>query len=215
MRKRVLRTYRHKANVLKEYIEKNKKIITLFLLIFTIGFVIGCINSARLLPEEKSEATSYIMLFTDSIKTKDIDLGLLIKDAIFGNIKQVFYPWIMGLIVIGIPLIFIYIALEGYMLGFTVTSVISSLGVIKGCTFLVSSVITKQIVFIPLMFIISINAMVFSNKLLKSGNINLTKEFYKYFLIFLIALIVAIGIALFEVYIGFPLTKLMIKIFVP
>ena len=119
---------------------------------------------------------------------------------------------LFGLVIIGIPFIFIYIGIYSYSIGFTVTSILASLGTSKGIAFIFTLMIPQEIILIPTIIVIAVNAILFSKVILNPRNINLKTELIKYTCVFIIGILLAVGISLFETYVGSNLIKAVVKI---
>lgn len=198
-------------NILIRHISEHKGIYIILFFLFVIGFIIGSINAAFVDENVKKESQNYIMEFVESLKTQEIDNNILLKESISANVKPIIYIMLFGLVIIGIPLIFIYIGVYSYSIGFTVTSILSSLGTSKGISFIFTLMIPQEIILIPTIMIISVNAILFSKIILNMRNINLKTELIKYTFIFIVGLLIAIGISLFETYVGSNLIKFVVK----
>lgn len=201
-------------NILQRHIYEHKAIYLVLLILFFAGFIIGSINAAFVREEIRTESQNYILNFVQYLKTQEIDSNILLRESITANIKPVVYIMLFGLVFIGIPFIFIYIGLYSYSIGFTVTSIIAGLGVKQGSAFILTLMLPQEIVLLPTIFVIGVNAILFSKVMLKINNrsVNIKKEFLKYTMIFVIGLLIALGISLFETYIGSSLTKMAIKL---
>jgi len=199
-------------SIINRHINQHKTLYIIILLLFSIGFIVGAINSSFLNQDIKQESNSYILNFVESLKTKEINSNLLFREVIISNIKPIIYIWIFGLIIIGIPVILIYVGLYGYSLGFTVTSVINTLGMGKGTVFLITSLIPQEIIFIPLILFMSLNAILFSKTISNSIKSNLRNEIMSYTIIFVVSGIITIGISLFQTYVGAYIVKGLINI---
>jgi len=204
--------YIRKEGIIKSHINNHKSLYLIITLIFTIGFIVGSVNSAFLGQGIKEESANYILNFVEFLKTKNIDDNLLFREVIISNLKPVLYIWIFGLIIIGIPAVFVYIGLYGYSMGFTITSVISSLGVGRGSAFLITSLIPQQIVFIPIIFFMALNAIIFSQIINNTIKSNLKSELISYSTIFIISSILVLGVSLFQTYIGVHIVKSIMNI---
>jgi len=199
------------GNMFTKHISEHKMIYFMLLLLFIIGFIIGSINAAFVREEVKMESQNYILDFVESLKTQEIDNEILFQESINANIKPIIYIMLFGLVIIGIPFIFIYIGVYSYSIGFTVTSILLSLGTSKGLSFIFTLMIPQEIVLIPTIMIISVNAILFSKITLNLRNINLKTELIKYTGIFIIGLLVSMGISLFETYVGSNLIKFAVR----
>ncbi|MBE5813372.1 MAG: stage II sporulation protein M [Clostridiales bacterium] len=199
------------GNILTRHIVEHKSIYIILFLLFVIGFIIGGVNAAFVGEEIKTESQNYILEFVESLKTQEIDSNILLKESMRANIKPIVYIMLFGLVIIGIPFIFIYIGVYSYSIGFTVTSILLSLGTSKGLSFIFTLMIPQEIVLIPTIMIISVNAILFSKITLNLRNINLKTELIKYTGIFIIGLLVSMGISLFETYVGSNLIKFAVR----
>ena len=79
--------YTRKEGIIKRHIAEHKAIYIIILGIFTFGFIIGSMNSAFLGQDIKQESTNYILTFVESLKTKNIDNNLLLREVIISNIN--------------------------------------------------------------------------------------------------------------------------------
>ncbi|MBR4260818.1 MAG: stage II sporulation protein M [Clostridia bacterium] len=96
--------------------------------------------------QSKAEISGYINGFIDTIKSDNyqLDKAKLAKISIIENIKIVVAIWIAGSTVIGIPLIFAITAYKGFCIGYTISAIISTLGIGKRyCFFSCIIVFTK------------------------------------------------------------------------
>ena len=200
------------GNILTRHMHEHKSIYIILFFIVVIGFVIGAINAAFIGENVKKESQNYILEFVESLKTQEIDNNILLRESISANTRPIIYIMLFGLVIIGIPFIFIYIGIYSYSIGFTVTSILASLGTSKGVSFIFTLMIPQEIILLPTILITSVNAILFSKVILNSRNINLKTELLKYTGIFVIGLLVAAGISLFETYIGSSLIKAVVKI---
>ena len=73
-------------------------------------------------------------------------------EAIRKNIWSCLILWILGCMVFGVPLIYIFIAYKGFCFGYTVSAVIASLGVGKGLVFVGATMLLQNIIYIPVYF---------------------------------------------------------------
>lgn len=118
--------------IILSHIENNIKEYLIVTIIFLIGIVIGVIFINNTSDNQVSEITNYISSFTQDIKaSKDINNLLLLKDSIKKNIVLSVFLWFMGSTVIGISIVYLTICFRGFCLGYTISSIILSLGIRK------------------------------------------------------------------------------------
>ena len=142
------RRYRRKRKeskikqIILTHIENNIKNYAIVSIIFLIGIVIGVIFINNTSEAQSSEITNYITSFSQDLKeNQNIDNLLLLKDSIKKNVVLAIFLWFMGSTVIGISVVYLTICFRGFCLGYTISSIILSLGIRKGnaifiiCTF--------------------------------------------------------------------------------
>ena len=211
---RRIRAMQTNSNILKIHINEHRGIYIVISIMFVIGFIVGTINAAFIDENIRNESHNYILNFVEYLKTQEINNKILLKESLIANIKPLIYIMLFGLIFIGAPFILVYIGLYGYSIGFTVTSILASLGTSKGIIFIFAMMIPQEIILLPTLAIIATNAILFSKMMLRINNrsIDIKKEFLKYSIIAIMAALVIIGVSLFETYISSNLTKIAIQL---
>lgn len=125
---------RKKNSKIKEiivtHIENNIKEYLIVSIIFVIGIVIGVIFINNASENQSMEISSYITTLTQNLKDdKNIDNLLFLKDSIKKNFVLAVFLWFMGSTVIGMSIVYIIICFRGFCLGYTISSIMFSLGV--------------------------------------------------------------------------------------
>jgi len=133
------RRYRRKRREFKikqimlRHIENNIKNYAIVSIVFLIGIVIGVIFINNSSETQSNEITAYITSFSRNLKeNQNIDNLLLLKESIKKNILLAVFLWFMGSTVIGISVVYLTICFRGFCLGYTISSIILSLGIRKG-----------------------------------------------------------------------------------
>jgi stage II sporulation protein M len=132
------RRYRRKKKesklkqIVLTHIEKNVRNYAIVSVIFLIGIVIGVIFINNTSESQSTEITTYITSFSQDLKeNQNIDNLLLLKGSIKKNIVLAILLWFMGSTVIGISVVYLTICFRGFCLGYTISSIILSLGIRK------------------------------------------------------------------------------------
>ena len=200
-------------NILQKHLYEHSGIYIILIILFTAGFIIGTINASFAKENIKIESKNYILEFVEALKTQEIDNEILLKESISANAKPIIYIMLFGLILIGIPLIFIYIGLYSYSIGFTIASIFASLGIKQGIAFIFSIMLPQEIILLPTILIVSVNAILFSKTMLKMNfrTLDIKKEILKYSITFVTGILIAIGISFFETYVGSRLVKVVVN----
>ncbi|MBQ7668700.1 MAG: stage II sporulation protein M [Clostridia bacterium] len=188
--------------LVKKHILIHKVAYTVILVIFTIGFIIGSLNAVYLDKNIKDDTSNYIGKCINTLKAENIDKNILLKETIVNNLKPVICIWLLGLVVIGIPVIFIYLGFYGYIIGYTIVIVLNSLGFLKGTLFLLIMLLPQEFVIVPTIFFMVLNAIIFSKMLKSFTSSNLKREVVSYSVIFILSGLVVIMVSIFQTYVS-------------
>lgn len=131
-----MRSTKRKNSRIKEilisYLKNNIKEYSIVMIIFLIGLVFGVIFVNNAGKNQIGEITSYINDFVSNLKNNiEIDKAQLLKDTLISNFLLALELWFVGSTVIGIPIVYGMIAYRGFCLGYTISSVIATLGMRK------------------------------------------------------------------------------------
>ena len=109
---------------------------------------------------EQEEISTYINDFV--IKTKSdssVNYTKLFISSIKNNISIAVLLWFAGLTVIGIFVVYAAVCIRGFTLGFSISSIIATLGMKNGMIFIFSSMLFQNIIFIPVLFAFAISGI--------------------------------------------------------
>jgi len=73
------------------------------------------------------------------------------------NLLLAILLWFAGLTVVGVFVVYGLICYKGFCLGYSISSIIATLGIKKGCTFIFSSMFLQNIIFIPVIFGVAVS----------------------------------------------------------
>jgi len=155
------------SNFFRDFIRKNLGLYLLVLLLFVLGIVFGSLVVNMLSPVQSNEVLSYIEGFFTNVKNIDIDPGNIFSISIANNLKNALAIFMSGLIVIGLPLVFILIIFRGFILGFTVGFLIQELG-IKGIIFALLAILPQNLIIIPTIISLGVAATAFALSIMKN-----------------------------------------------
>ncbi len=144
--------------IISNHIMNNKKEYILLTLIFLVGIFLGVmfINNAQ--ESQMTEITSYLNNFTETLKNMEkLETFSILKTTIFQNIILALTLWFFGTTVIGIPIVFGIILYRGFCLGYTVSAIISIMGVGKGMLFVLITLVLQNIIFVPAIIAIGVS----------------------------------------------------------
>lgn len=192
--------------VLIKHIEGN--ILTYFfvILFFLIGISSGAFTTKALSEAQNKELIAYLENFFKVVDTTMIDRLAVLKQSLINNLQTGVLIWILGVTVIGIPIILLLIALRGFIIGFTVGFFIKQMG-LKGLVFSIFSLLPQNIIIIPGIIVVGVLGISFSIMLIKNRSNkprynNILNQFLVYStIISIVYIFIALG-CLVEAYIS-------------
>lgn len=118
--------------ILMTHLKNNIREYCIVLVLFLIGLIFGIIFVNNASETQIEEITSYLDEFVNSLKTNaQIDKGTLLKDCLISNFLLALALWFVGSTVIGIPIVYGIVIYRGFCLGYTISSIVATLGIGK------------------------------------------------------------------------------------
>ena len=198
---------------IKEHIARNIKIYTILILIFFIGLIIGIIIVNNSNETQKTEISNYINTFITNLKNgAKLDYFKLLKTSFGNNIITVVIIWFMSSTVIGIPIVYGEIGYKGFCLGYTISSVVATLGTGKGILFVITSMLLHNIIFIPCLLLLAVSGINLYKSIIKDRRKeNIKIEIIRHTIFSLIMLAVLLISSFVETYISSNLLISIVK----
>ncbi len=109
---------------------KTNKLLFILTLIIVLSIISGIIIYALTSSENKDLITSYLNEFFIQIKSDNINYLSITFSSVKENILINTFIWIIGISIIGIPIIILILIFKGIIIGFSLISIISSYGLI-------------------------------------------------------------------------------------
>ncbi|MFK4997718.1 stage II sporulation protein M [Bacillus sp. N9] len=134
------------------------------------------------------------------------------------NVKFTGFMWILGISIIGFPLILILVFIKGIIVGFSVGFLVSQMGW-NGLLLSFVSLLPQNLLIIPVIMFIGVCSIGFSMKLIRkifmrqSFSIQLAPAFASYVIVYVAAVALITVAASIEAYISPVLMKTMITAF--
>lgn len=151
---------------LNDHIKENFWLYVISLICIFTGMVLGVYTVKYMGDIYKTDLISYFQNFTEYLSSESLNYKGVFLNTIRSNIPFVIFIWLLGMTMVGIPVILIIGIVKGYTLGFTISFIINSVG-LKGIGIAIFGVIVQNIIYIPCMIIASVLAMEFSLNFLK------------------------------------------------
>ncbi len=185
------------------------RIITLLMIAFLVGFVLGIIS---FIITNKKEISSETINYINLIKNGKFNYLISLYYSIKSNIKISFIIWIFGILFIFSILNVFIIAYRGISLGFMISTIIYTFklkGAVIGLILLVNNALNICIFILLSYFSINFSIKSF-NAYRNNRSINYKDFFIKYIYIYLILLFILILSSFIEVYLSSNLIKFVV-----
>lgn len=201
--------------VVIEHITNNKKEYFIITLLFIIGIFLGVLFINYMQEEQKQEISSYFNSFIEKMKSiQNLDKMELLKVSITQNILLGITIWFFGTTVIGIPIVFGVVIYRGFCLGYTISACIYSIGLSKGLSFVIISLILQNILFIPALLAISVSGFKLYKSIIKDKQReNIKNEVLRHTIFSLIMIALLVSSSLMEIFISTTGLKVFVKYF--
>ena len=205
-------SYRLK-NIILNYIKENIKTYLILLIIFFIGLILGVIFVDNTSEPQANQISSYINNFINSIKENyQISTKDLLKETVINNVSIAVILWFLGSTVIGFPLIYVVICYKGYCIGYTISSVIATIGTAKGIVFILATMLLQNIIYIPVILTLGVSGVKLYRLIMEDRRReNIKIQIAKHTIFSILMLMLLIISALIETYISGNLLEAVIK----
>lgn len=197
---------------LMESLKENKITFLWVLLFFLVGIVLGSYTVYYMSDFNRVEITTYFNNFLEFLGGNSVAYTSILVDSIKSILPMVVIIVLLGYTAVGTPIILMMDLAKGYVIGFTFSLIVSMLGS-KGVMLVLSGLMLQNLIFIPIIMLISVLAIRHSVTKLKMGvsRDRVKLDVSRAYLNFqgLLSLIIISGI-LIETYISSNLIRLVI-----
>lgn len=190
---------------------KQKKKYVFLIGLAVVGILFGIVFSFILSNSDKLLVESSINNFFNAIEHNEIHYMDGLFSSLFAGLLYIVIVWFLGISIIGIPIILFLLFIKGFIMGFSIGSIISIYkvkGIIGAFLYIFPHHILSIISYILLCYF----AIVFSKRLFDylflKKEVGLKKLMRKYIKIFLICFVVSILCSLSETFLAPALLKL-------
>ena len=193
-------------------LEEQKKIYIFLIIVISIGIILGIIYAIILNKADHLLVTNSLDNFFTSIKNNEIDYKNALINSLIGNISFITFIFLLGISIIGIPLIIFLLTSSAFIFGFSLSSIIYTYhfnGILKAITYL----FPHHLITLLMSLFLSFYAVYFSIKLFKylfkGIDIDLRKSMKRYLQVYITVLLVFIFSSFIEVFLSPTLIKLV------
>ncbi|WP_404458116.1 stage II sporulation protein M [Sutcliffiella horikoshii] len=175
--------------ILLGHIKEHSSLYLFIVVLFFMGVIFGAIVVNSMNFSQKQDLFVYLSRFFGQVEegqfasSKDIFF-----QSYFHNIKYVLLMWVLGISIIGLPVILILLFLKGVVVGFTVGFLVNQLSW-KGFLFSFVAILPQNMIAIPAYIIIGTLSVAFSLKMIRQQFVKRIQEpFFQQFMRYTVAM---------------------------
>ncbi|MEW5953049.1 MAG: stage II sporulation protein M [Bacillota bacterium] len=184
-------------------------LIILVLVVFSLGVALGAMGVRGLPGQEVDKMNEYINSFISSAVDLEADGAGVLLNSLFDSIVVVVFLYLLGITVIGIPVILAFILMRGYILGFALYFLITEMSA-RGLLLSLTSILPQSLIFVPALLVGGVTSLWFSllmvNRFMDS-RVRIGSSFVKYTLVMAGVFAAAAAAAAVESYVTPWLTR--------
>ncbi|WP_051986339.1 stage II sporulation protein M [Clostridium amazonitimonense] len=145
-------------NNITMHIQENFWLYIISLLFLCTGVVLGVYAVKYMSEVDKLDLANYFNSFTNILASEELNNKVIFFEAIKTNIPIILVLFILGLTLVGMPIILLINLIKGFSIGFTFSFIISTLGK-KGVAITLVGMLPQNIIYIPCIVIASVISM--------------------------------------------------------
>ena len=197
----------------RSFLQKNYQFYCIITFILCLGITVGSLAACNMKGEQTvaiQELLEYFLIQVGTLKFSSMDL---IRLSVFNDILLIVIIYLLGLTVIGMPIMLALIFSRGFILGFTVSFLLKEKA-FQGILLASAAILPQNLLYIPALVAGGATALSFTMVLFKrnfGSNIKIGPVFLCYNGIMLTILTLAMGSSLVEAYITPFLTKFAVR----
>ncbi|MED1468126.1 MULTISPECIES: stage II sporulation protein M [Bacillus] len=181
------------------YFREHSSIFLFIIVLFLMGVIFGAIVVNSMGITQKEDLFYYLSQFFGQISNgKVAETNDLFFQSFFHNSKFIGLMWILGISIIGLPIILILLFLKGMVVGFTVGFLVSQMGW-NGFLLAFVSILPQNLIIIPVFIIMAAFSVIFSIRMIKKQFLKKYGQpimpFFKRYIFALLAAVIFISAA--------------------
>lgn len=187
----------------KDKVKLDKNLLLFFMILLLIGIIVGSIFVVMLNKTDQNLIQEYLNGFLDNIQNNKIDYWLVLKNNLWNILLFISVIWLLGISVIGLPVIVVMFFTKAFLLGFSIGSILFTYK-LKGILFALIYVFPGQVISLIACLVLAMYAVSFSIKLIhaliKKKTLDFKYMINRYLLIFLITFVIVVLMSLYDTY---------------
>lgn len=198
---------------LYNHIINNKREYLIITILFFIGLITSIIFINNVSDEIFEETNNYLIDLFNNVKSYErVDLFNLFRKSVWNNIIITLLLWFGASTIIGISIVYGTVALKGFSIGCTISSLINAFGTGNGIIISLSFLLLHNIISIPTMFAICVSGVKLYKSIMKNKQKdNIKLEILRHTIFCAIMLLFMVISSVVEVYLSTNIAIILLK----
>lgn len=203
-------------NIVLNHVKDNMMIYIFMTILFLTGIIFGAITVNSMSFIQKQDLFFHVDRYFIQINGEEAILSKdILKRSFFFHLKYLLLLFILGLTIIGLPIVWVLLFIKGLVIGFSVGFIVNQLGG-KGLLLATLSIAPQNVIIIPVYIVASSLAMIFSLVLLyklfgRTVSDSIGRPVVQYMIFFIVLIICAFGGSLIETFVANEAFKAVLK----
>jgi len=182
------------------------------LVFFAAGIAAGAFTVDALSSVQKEELINYFQSFFTVLDQEPVQSAVIFKQSLINNSQFAILIWLLGITVIGVPLILMIVGIKGFIVGFSVSFLVEGMG-LKGLLFAVAAILPQNLLIVPGIIAAAVLGISFSISMLRRKKSKPKKSFASELAIYSINILFTLLILLFGSLVEGYITPVFMKFF--
>ena len=182
---------------------KTKKVFIIIFIITILAFIAGILLVSIESKSNKELITTSLETFFKEVKENKLNTASLLSKSITSNLIMNTIVWLLGISIIGLPIVLLILGFKSLTFGFTISSILYTYklnGLLKVIIYLFPNIINLFILFVLTYYSINFSLMLF-NYLFRKKEYNKRLIVNRYLKLLIIAIIISILTSVIEVFV--------------
>lgn len=203
-------------NIFVSHFRENSSIYLFVIVLFLMGVIFGAIVVNSLSFTQKEDLFYYLTVFFGEVSDGKVAASNdLFIQSLFHNIKFIGLMWILGISIIGLPVILILLFIKGMVVGFTVGFLVNQMAW-DGFLLSFVSVLPQNFIIIPIFIIgasisVSFSLRMIRRQFMKKLGDSVLPLLGRYAIAFCVSILFLVAAAGIEAYVSPTLMKAIIN----
>lgn len=150
------------ASAAEEYFRRRYLVYLLVTVLFAAGSLFGALAATSLAPGQQAGVAGEVREFVASVKSGDLgSRSTAVREALLRDVVQTAgLCWLLGLSVIGLPVVLVIVFSRGFLLGFTVAALVKELA-LGGLAVALVGILPQSLLSVPATVVAAVSAVSF------------------------------------------------------